>query len=360
MAQDLGSDPLSRIGWREQDALALAAPRAPGLQLARVVAQHRNAYDVHDGRHEFSAKTPAALVRRGLDPLLRPLVGDWVLLEAGTPPMILSVLARRTLIARAAAGERFQKQGIAANIDTALIVCGLDRDYNPRRIERYLALIEGSGVNAVVVLTKLDLAPDAQEKLGEIETLLGASVPVLAVNAKDPETATRLAPWCQPGHTLVLMGSSGAGKSTLTNTLLGEARQRVAAVRASDSRGRHTTTMRSLIALPSGACIIDTPGMRELKLTGTERLETGHFGDLEALAAGCRFRDCRHEREPGCAIRAAIAAGTLAPERYDHYRKLLDERGRAAGAQQNSERSRETKMLTRALGKRLTEKYGSR
>jgi ribosome biogenesis GTPase len=269
------------------------------------------------------------------------------------------VLPRRSLLKRTAAGERHVTQVLAANVDTALVVCGLDLDFNPRRIERYLAVIEGSGVGAVVVLTKADKDPEAEAKAAELARVLGPEVPVLALNAKDPLSRERLAPWTRPGDTLVLLGSSGAGKSTLTNTLLGIERQRTSEVRESDSRGRHTTVLRSLIQLPGGACIIDTPGMRELKLTGEESLTVGHFREIEVLSHACRFRDCRHQSEPGCAVRAALEAGTLDPERYAHYIKLLAERDHAAQAQVAGARKRVERVANKALSRRLDDKYGS-
>ena len=270
-----------------------------------------------------------------------------------------AVLPRRSLLKRAAAGDRHVAQVLAANVDTALVVCGLDLDFNPRRIERYLTLIEGSGVAAVVALTKADKDPDAAAKGEALRELLGPEVPVLVLNAKSPETRAHLAPWTRAGDTLVLLGSSGAGKSTLTNTLLGIEKQRTSEVREHDSRGRHTTTHRTLIRLPGGACIIDTPGMRELKLTGEESLGLGHFREIEALSHACRFRDCRHQNEPGCAVRAALEAGTIDAERYAHYQKLVAERDRAQEATVAGARKRGDRVANKALNRRLDEKYGS-
>jgi len=349
---------LVRIGWRT-DARVDATPGDEGHTLARVVAQHRNGYRVHDGEREWAAQSPADIIRRGGDPLRRPAVGDWVWVDGGSTPTVRGILPRRTLLMRSAAGERFVLQPLVTNVDTAFVVQGLDNDYNPRRIERYLALIEGSGVEPVVVLTKADCTDQADARRTELQKLLGPTVPVLALNARELASAELLAPWCRPGETLVMLGSSGAGKSTLTNTLLGIERQSTASVREHDSRGRHTTTHRALIPLPGGACMIDTPGMRELKLTGEEKLEVGHFADIDLLSAGCRFRDCEHDREPGCAVRAALASGELDAARYAHYRKLVDERSAAQAMRNVGEKKRTTKVLTRALHKRLDDKYGS-
>lgn len=306
---------LACIGWQGPSP-------APGV--VRVVAQHRGHYEVHDGAAQQAAQPGSAFLRPGLKPEARPAVGDFVRLEPGTPATITEILPRRSLLLRAAAGERYKRQVIAANLDTVLVLTGLDGDWNAARIERYLTLITASGIQAVVVLTKADAAADAAARRDELQARLGAAVPVLALDARSAAARAALAPWLQPGQTLALVGSSGAGKSTLGNTLLGAARQATGTVRRSDSRGRHTTTHRALLQLPGGACIIDTPGMRQLKLTGEETLE--NFADIEALAARCRFNDCRHGREPGCAVQAAVAAGTLEAERLRSFLKLEDER----------------------------------
>ena len=325
-----------------------------------MVEQHRSGYRVDDGQAQFPVQAPAALVRAGVDPLSRPAVGDWVVVSPARPPMIERVLPRRSALVRAAAGERHVAQVIAANVDVAFVVCGLDDDFNPRRIERYLVLIDGSGALPVVVLTKADRADDADAKRLEVERIAPGAV-VLAVNAKAPATAALLAPYLGEGSTAVLVGSSGAGKSTLTNTLLGIEKQKTAAVRETDSRGRHTTVHRALIPLPAGGCLVDTPGMRELKLTGAEDLDIGQFADIAALADGCRFRDCAHQSEPGCALQAALTAGAIDPDRWANWLKLQGElavaRDAVAGQQQ---RKKHDKVMTRAFGKRLADKYGSR
>jgi ribosome biogenesis GTPase len=359
-AQDTALLALARIGWRAGDAALPAGALDAGRRLARVVEQHRSGYRVDDGAALFPVAAPAAMVRAGVDPLARPAVGDWVVLAPGKPPMVERLLARRSALVRAAAGERHVAQVIAANVDVVLVVCGLDDDYNPRRIERYLVLVEGSGALPVVVLTKADKVADPESRRREVERLAPGAV-VLAVDAKDRATADALAPFVGPGSTAVLVGSSGAGKSTLTNTLLGLDRQKTGEVRASDSRGRHTTVHRALIPLPAGGCLVDTPGMRELKLTGAEDLDAGQFADIAELATGCRFRDCAHAAEPGCAVQAALAEGRIDPGRWQNWLKLQAELGVARdslAAQQV--RKRHEKTMTRALGKRLTDKYGSR
>ena len=316
---------LQRIGW--QGALP---PLPPGHVLARVSAQHRAGYEVHDGAHAFNVQPAPKFLKRNLDPAARPAVGDFVVIETGAPPHIVEVLPRRGVFERAAAGEKYQRQIIATNIDVVCVLTGLDGDFNPARIERYLALVEGSGARAVVVLTKRDVADtaDADAAIDALRKRLPADTPVVAINGKDAASIAALEPYLAPASTVVLVGSSGAGKSTLTNTLLGEDRMATAATRAGDDRGRHTTTHRALLPLPSGACLIDTPGMRELKLTGDEDLEL--FDDIDALTEQCRFADCGHGNEPGCAVREALEAGELDHERWRHYLKLRDQRAEQA------------------------------
>lgn len=309
---------LRHIGWR-----GYTLP-AEGLKLARVVAQHRAGYELHDGERQFGAQPDGHFLKRGLDSAERPVVGDFVDVAMGAPPHIIAVAPRRTVLSRAAAGERYERQLIATNIDYVLVLTGLDGDFNPARIERYLSLTEDSGAQPVVLLSKVDTRADAQEQIAALRERLPDSTPIHAINGKDPATAAVLAPYLQPGDSAVLVGSSGAGKSTLTNTLLGTATMATAEVRNHDSRGRHTTTHRALLQLPSGGCLIDTPGMRELKLTGEENLEL--FADITELAQDCRFADCGHGSEPGCAVQVALDTGELSAERWHNYLKLHDER----------------------------------
>lgn len=309
---------LRHIGWRDP-----ALPDDP-RRLARVVAQHRAGYEVHDGSVAFNAQPAGHFLKRGLDPSLRPSVGDFVLLDHANHPVIEEILPRRSVLTRAAAGERYERQIIATNIDYVLVITGLDGDFNPSRIERYLTLVEGSGARPVVLLTKADTEVDVEAAVNALRERLPDDAAVHAINAKDPSTVALLAGYLGPGSSAVLVGSSGAGKSTLTNTLLGYDRMATAAVRSHDSRGRHTTTHRALLSLPTGGCLIDTPGMRELKLTGEENLDL--FADIETLSSQCRFGDCGHSNEPGCAIQAALTSGELSPQRWRNYLKLHDER----------------------------------
>jgi len=337
-------NPLRAIGWPAADEDGARLPPGwrealdahPDARPARVAEQHRSGYVLVDGAaHAFTAESLPDWQRPRFPPEQRAAVGDWVLVEGdGEAARIVALLPRVSAIKRAMAGEHYGQQVIAANVDTVFVVTGLDGDFNPRRIERYLLLVRG-GARPVVVLTKADLASAADPGAVDAAILALADVraqdvPVVALNARDRASADSLAPWLGPGRTVVLVGSSGAGKSTLTNSLLGIERMKTGEVRAGDDRGRHTTSHRALMALPSGACLIDTPGMRELKPTGEEDVGE-RFADIEALAAQCRFRDCVHDREPGCAVRAAVQAGSVDAGRVANFLKLRDEVAGAAG-----------------------------
>ena len=351
---------LSAIGWRD-DAPAGAALLSDGSgRVARVTEQHRSHYVVSDGAREFKAQAPAPWTRKDVAPETRAAVGDWVRLDPERD-QILELLPRSSLFKRGDAGEHYKQQTIAANIDIVFVVTGLDGDFNPRRIERYLVLVMNSGARPVVVLTKADRCEEVEALRARLAQIEGGGVPVHAVNAKDASSVAELHPYLGAGVTAVLVGSSGAGKSTLTNTLLGIEKMKTGAVREADSRGRHTTTHRALIPLPQGGCLIDTPGMRELKLTGEEELADTVFDDIEAFASGCKFRDCRHEAEPGCTVRAALERGEIDAGRWENYRKLQAELGAASNslAAQQAKKAAE-RVGNKALNKRLTEKYGRR
>lgn len=337
-------NPLRAIGWPAGDGDGAPLPPGwrealqahPDARPARVAEQHRSGYVLADGpAASFPAESLPEWQRPKFPPEQRAAVGDWVLVEGGgEAARIVALLPRVSAIKRGMAGEHYGQQVIAANVDTVFVVTGLDGDFNPRRIERYLLLVRG-GARPVVVLTKADVATGTDA--GAVDAAIAAladvtaqDVPVVALNARDRAGSSQaLAAWLGPGRTVVLVGSSGAGKSTLTNSLLGIERMKTGAVRAGDDRGRHTTSHRALIPLPSGACLIDTPGMRELKPTGEEDVAES-FADIEALAAQCRFRDCMHDREPGCAVRAAVQAGSVDARRVANFLKLRDEVAGAA------------------------------
>lgn len=336
---------LRAIGWPyerlpQSGAWSTVIAAHPKGRPARVIEQHRSGYIVSEGGDGgFGVESLPEWQRPRLAADARPAVGDWLLIagDAGHNAKAVALLPRRSTIKRAAAGEHYGQQMIAANIDTVFIVCGLDADFNPRRIERYLLLVRG-GAQPVVVLTKADSNggvddPNTAAAHTLSTELESQGVPVFHIDARHPESVAVLRPWLGPGTTAVVVGSSGAGKSTLTNSLLGHQRMKTRAVRDHDARGRHTTTHRALIALPSGACLIDTPGMRELKPTGEEELTETGFADLNELTRQCRFRNCQHQQEPGCSLRTALAAGTLDAARLNHYLKLDGEIASAADRQ---------------------------
>ncbi len=292
--------------------------------LLRVTEVQREGLHLHNGEEELRGRLLPALRNALTEQADAVAVGDWVLAQRNdlgewwvhsrVPP--LNQLARRLHDGR----DKVARVVIVSNVDTALLVMGLDHDFNLRRLERYVALVRLAGVCAVVVLTKRDLCGDALARQEAVQAMLPADIAAVLVNALSDEPTQRLAPWLQTGQSLVLLGSSGAGKSTLTNALLGAATQDTGANRAGDSRGRHTTTTRSMHITPQGACIIDTPGLRTLRLDGEEQAFAQVFDDIGRLATQCRFRDCQHGNEPGCAVRDGVA-----PERLRNYQKLLRE-----------------------------------
>jgi len=331
---------LEDLGWRPEHAEVLDVLRSgnPGLLPCRISEEHRGLYKALTPEGEFTAEVTGAFRHEHVRPEEFPSVGDWC---AGVPVTgeaklrIQHVLPRRTAFRRTAAGETSDVQVVAANVDTVCLVSGLDGDFNPRRIERYLTLAYDSGARPVVVLNKADMAEDLIAALQAVEQV-ALGVPAHPVSALTGEGLPPLNAYLMPGETIALLGSSGAGKSTLVNALAGAERMATGAVREDDSRGRHTTTHRQLIALPGGAMLIDTPGMREIQLTGDESGLAETFGDIEAMADECRYNDCAHEGEPGCAVAAALETGSLSPARLEAWRKLQKELDYAERRQRES------------------------
>jgi ribosome biogenesis GTPase len=324
---------------------------APGLRLARVTEVQRDCLTLHDGHTEWPARVLPRLLQQ-LQAEDRPLtIGDWVglRLDAQAQAWVVERVEPLNQIARRANDGR--RQPLASNVDVALLVMGLDADFNARRMERYLAMVRSCEVTPVVVLTKMDIAPDAQLRITEMVRRLPATVPVLPVNALSAATCSTLGPWLHPGQTLVLLGSSGAGKSTLINTLAA-AGQATGGVRSSDGRGRHTTTARSLHRCAQGACIIDTPGLRTFRPDADPQQLAATFEDVQALAQQCRFRDCSHANEPGCRVREQVDA-----DRLENYKKLLRDaqRGELTALQRIEQRSK-WKAIGKAGSQRAREK----
>jgi ribosome biogenesis GTPase len=330
---------LEDLGWTPRFAEAFEPHRADGVSAARVSLEHTHIYRVVSPDGDELARVSGRLRHDASGRADFPAVGDWVVVEAaaGGDARIRAVLPRATHFSRRAAGNPTEEQVVAANIDVVFLVSGLDHDFNPRRIERYLVTAWESGAAPVIVLNKADLVEDPASFVAEIAAL-AAGVPVHAVSARNPESMAALRAHLGRGRTAALLGSSGVGKSSIANALIGEELLRTREVRESDSRGRHTTTGRQLVLLPGGGILIDTPGMRELQLWDRGEPVAGAFADIESIGEGCRFRDCRHAGEPGCAVGAAVAAGMLPAARLESYRKLQTEQ--AFQATQQEERGR--------------------
>lgn len=351
---------LASFGWDEQLARDFDSLQAPNTVPARVISEHRDRYVVWTAAGERAAVLAGRLRHRSRTREDLPATGDWVAVDDGDGTVAIhAVLPRRGLFRRKVAGETTEAQVLAANVDTAFVAAALPGDVNARRTERYLALAWESGAVPVILLTKADLVDDADAAMRSVRAV-APGVDVAAVSSVTGAGVDALARWLQPGRTAVLLGSSGAGKSTLTNLLLGADALRTGAVR-DDGKGRHTTTHRQLVRLANGALLIDTPGMRELQLwTADAGLESA-FADVEALAARCRFGDCAHETEPGCAVRAAAESGALDPARLESWRRLrrelawLETRQDEAAAAQEKARVRSIHREQRAHHRR---KYG--
>jgi ribosome biogenesis GTPase / thiamine phosphate phosphatase len=344
------SHALADLGFRPSFAEQLDRLERPDLVPARIAADGQNAW------HLLGCRAPigelSGRLRNELEGTARPAVGDWVAVaDSEDRTIIHHVLDRRTAMIRRASGPALKSQVIAANVDVFGVVTSANHDLNVRRIERYLSVIWESGAVPVIVLNKVDLVNDVAPMLAEIESVAMA-VPIVRVSARTGAGLEELRSYVGRGTTVALVGSSGVGKSSLINRLLGREAQQVNAIRDDDARGRHTTTRRELIVLPDGGVLVDTPGMRELGLVEDGGGVDTTFTDIAAIADTCRFADCQHESEPGCAVREALVLGTVAPERWESYRKLQREAA-AFEARQDpvlaAERRREWKVITKAM-----------
>ncbi|NRF30020.1 ribosome small subunit-dependent GTPase A [Vibrio coralliilyticus] len=326
---------LPQLGWNNLFQQQLTLEELEHSRVARVVEHHRSGYKLLSEDGETTLAIHKSL------PMMT--VGDWLLLDKQGG--FERLLDRQSLFARKAAGGKVAEQLIAANVSTLFIVCALNDDFNLSRIERYLATSNEAEVEPVIVLTKADLVTDAEEKRQQVQQL-DPLLMVEMLNALDGEQYTSLSSWCKSGSTVAFMGSSGVGKSTLVNGLLGESVQLTGGIRESDSKGRHTTTGRSMHFLPSGGVLIDTPGMRELQLFDCADGVAETFSDIEALAEKCRFSDCQHDSEPGCAVINAIETGQLEQRRLNNYLKLMREQQRnsATLAERRASYKQQTKM----------------
>ncbi|NJL40257.1 MAG: ribosome small subunit-dependent GTPase A [Leptolyngbyaceae cyanobacterium RM2_2_4] len=347
---------LSQLGWSDFFAHSFAAYRTQGYTVGRVALEHRQAYTLYTEQGELSATISGKLRHEAIAAEDFPAVGDWVVIrihESECRATIHAILPRRSKFSRKTVGGKTQEQIVAANIDTVFLVAGLDHDFNLRRIERYLILAWESGATPVILLNKADLCDAVEERVLEVEKV-AIAVPIVVLSAAHNQGLAALQPYLKPGQTSALLGSSGVGKSTLTNQLIGTAQQAIQPVRQGDDRGRHTTTHRELLLLPSGGCIIDTPGMREIQIWAEGRGLEETFTDIEALAEQCRFRDCQHQQEPGCAVQQALEAGTLDEQRFASFQKLQKELNyliRKQDQRTNLAEKEKWKQITKSLRK---------
>jgi len=346
-------DFLQRLGWTPPLSLAIADLDLAYWRLGRVAEVARGErYRVLTEHGTLDATLPGRYRHRLDDPDALPTVGDWVVLGPGEPAPLERLLPRVGTLHRGAAGEGAERQLLCAHVNTLLIVSSLNEELNPRRLERFLAMAAEGGVLPLVVLTKTDLCADAASLVAGLQRRLGA-VEVLAFSNLHDDVPALLAPWCGVGTTLAVVGSSGVGKSTLVNALLGSPRQAIGAIRDDDGKGRHTTSRRSLLALPDGGWIIDTPGLRELKLDVAPQALADVFAEVTVLLGECRFADCAHHGEPGCAVQAALDDGRLEPDRWRQYQRL--QRESQAQANRREESRHQRRQRERSFGKMARE-----
>lgn len=356
-----GAIELGELGWGPALAEAFEGlGEGERGEAGRVRAQHRGGYEIHTARGVVMT-TVSGKTMRGWAGAELPIVGDWVTIERLQPEgaVVRAILPRRGKLARRAAGGGVEEQAIVANVDVALLVTALDDDFSPRRLERYAMMAREGGVRPVIALTKADLCADPSPQIAQAREV-SPGIEVVTLSVRQGEGLDAVRALVGRGETMVLLGSSGVGKSTLLNALVGRSEAATNEVRA-DGKGRHTTTHRHLVPMPGGGVLIDTPGMRELGvLTGDEQaFET--FGELDALVARCRFNDCQHQKEPGCALRAALESGAVTGERVGAYLKMQAEaawveaqrdlRARIEGKNRSKRMSRELSAALRRKGR---------
>jgi len=350
---------LSKMGWTPFFQTQLEPVANDELLPARVVGVSKNSFRTSDGNHEWLATLAGRLKHKADD--LYPVTGDWVLM---TDAVISRVLVRKNALSRGASGTHHKQEAqpqkeqvIAANLDIVFIVCGLDRDFNLRRIERYLTLVYNCGLTPVILLTKADLHHDPESFVGDVESV-AFGVPIHLVSASDDTGLNALEPYLSPGRTTTMVGSSGAGKSTLVNRLYGSPIQLTGSISSHVGKGKHTTTSRDLIMMPQGGMVIDNPGIREIAFWDVDKGIESAFPEIEKLRQGCRFTNCSHTHEPGCRVLGAVDDGDISGDRLENYRKMKRELEYLADRQHKSadriekERWKEVALKIRAVNKR--------
>ncbi len=327
---------LHELGWNEAWESAFQPYKNLGYLPARISREMKNSYNLITEGGEVSARLSDLLWKAAKNRSMLPAIGDWVAVQhkhEADPYIIMAILPRKTCFSRKAKntfGRNFNKPGssdeqvISANVDTVFLISALDADFKLRKLERYLSLIWESGADAVVILNKADICGDYEDKVEEVKSIC-PQVPVHAISVIDEWGLEQIRSYLSPGSTISLIGSSGVGKSTLINALVGDQLLAVGEIRQADSRGRHTTARREMVILPQGGILIDNPGLRDIKIIGSEESLDQTFQDIHELEQNCRFRDCKHDTEPGCAVKDAIEEGTLDEERLESYRTLQKE-----------------------------------
>ncbi len=347
---------LTKLGWNEFFAEHFSSLKSAGYEIGRVALENRHQYLLYTTSGEIIGETTGRLLHFADTSADLPKVGDWVAFQAFPEEgkaIIHEVLPRKSVFSRKIVGRKVEEQVVATNVDIVFIIQGLDHDFNLRRLERYLVMVFEGKSNPVVVLNKVDLCPDLEDKIAEVKKVTG-NVPIIPLSAKTGAGVEELKALIKPGSTYAFTGSSGVGKSTLLNKLFSQEIQLTADVRESDSRGRHTTTCRKMFILPDGGLLIDTPGMREIQLWCNDDTLSDTFSDIEELALTCHFSNCTHTKEIKCSVLGALTTEEVSAERYDSFLKLRAEAAQIATKQNVSkflERKQENKSAQRSFNK---------